>query len=171
MRSRTLILGGLALCLGAFTWPAWRTLASAPPVPPDLARPAQATRCVAPTDYMRASHMVLLGQWREAVVRNGVRTYTAADGRTFRMSLTGTCLRQCHTDKRKFCDRCHDYADVRPTCWDCHLDGSGEPAAGSGQPAGVPRDSGSARRPASPDMLGGPRPASLDALRGWNPCE
>jgi hypothetical protein len=27
----------------------------------------------------------------------------------------------CHTSKKEFCDRCHDYTSVTPYCWDCHL--------------------------------------------------
>ena len=76
---------------------------------------------------MRASHMTLLAEWRDRVVRDGVRTYTGADGRVVRMSLSGTCLGTCHTDKTAFCDRCHDYAGVKPACWDCHV----VPPAGS----------------------------------------
>ena len=121
MRERLLILGGLALVLTLLTWPAWRALASAPVRPPDLARPAGATRCVAPTAFMRASHMTLLAEWRDRVVRDGVRTYVDADGRVVTMSLTGTCIGACHTDKATFCDRCHDYAKVTPTCWNCHV--------------------------------------------------
>jgi hypothetical protein len=138
MRDRTPILAALALGLGLLTWPAWRTLAAAPPPPPDLARPANAAECVAPTDYMRASHMVLLQDWREKVVRTGVRTYTTPAGRVVPMSLTGTCLRACHTDKAKFCDRCHDYANVKPTCWNCHVTSSSQQAEGGGRPTGGP---------------------------------
>jgi hypothetical protein len=127
MRDRPLILCGLALFLALVTGPAWRALATAPAPPPILARPLAATRCVAPVEFMRASHMKLLGQWRDRVVRDGIRTYTDGDGRVVRMSLTGTCLGACHTDKTKFCDRCHDYAEVRPTCWNCHV----VPPAGS----------------------------------------
>jgi hypothetical protein len=121
MRNRLLILGGLAFFLTLVTWPVWRALASAPAPPPTLARPASATRCVAPVEYMRASHMTLLAEWRNRVVREGVRTYTDGNGRSVRMSLSGTCLGACHTDKTTFCDRCHDYADVKPTCWNCHV--------------------------------------------------
>jgi hypothetical protein len=142
MRDRTLILAGLASCLGLLTWPAWRTLAAPPSPPPDLARPANATECVAPTGYMRASHMVLLQDWREKVVRAGVRTYTTPAGRVVPMSLTGTCLRACHTDKAKFCDRCHDYANVKPTCWNCHVADPSTRSARSGQGSGrrIPED-------------------------------
>jgi hypothetical protein len=121
MRNRLLILGGLVCFLALVTWPAWRALASAPPQAPSLERPQGATRCVAPTEFMRASHMKLLEQWRDRVVRDGVRTYTDDEGRVVKMSLSGTCVRACHTDKTKFCDRCHDYAGVKPTCWDCHV--------------------------------------------------
>ena len=121
MRDRPLILCGLAVFLALVTAPAWRALATAPAPPPVLARPVGAARCVAPVEFMRASHMKLLEQWRDRVVRDGVRTYTDADGRAVRMSLSGTCLGTCHTDKTTFCDRCHDYADVKPTCWNCHV--------------------------------------------------
>jgi hypothetical protein len=131
MRDRAWILGGLAAFLALVTWPAWRAVASAPPRPPDLARPVGATRCVAPTEYMRSSHMTLLLHWRDRVVRDGVRTYADAGGRTVTMSLTKTCIGSCHADKTKFCDRCHDYARVTPACWNCHV---AQPA-GSGRGA------------------------------------
>ncbi|HBB17924.1 MAG TPA: hypothetical protein DCZ97_13330 [Syntrophus sp. (in: bacteria)] len=69
---------------------------------------------------MRASHMKLLAAWRDDVVREGKRTYTAADGRIHQISLTGTCL-NCHSNKDKFCDRCHDYSGAKPACWSCHI--------------------------------------------------
>ena len=130
MRDRALILGGLAVVLAAVTWPVWRAAASVPARPPDLARPAGAVRCVAPVEEMRASHMTLLVAWRDRVVRDGVRTYTDADGRVVTMSLTKTCLGACHTDKTAFCDRCHAYADVTPTCWNCHVAAKAAPSPG-----------------------------------------
>jgi hypothetical protein len=27
----------------------------------------------------------------------------------------------CHSDKTKFCDQCHNYLSVNPYCWDCHI--------------------------------------------------
>ena len=36
------------------------------------------------------------------------------------MSLTNTCLAQCHGAKADFCERCHNYAAVTLACWDCH---------------------------------------------------
>ncbi len=122
MRRRALLLlGGLAALVALATWPVWRALASPQTSAPVLARPVGATECVAPTAYMRASHMKLLVQWRDRVVRDGVRTYTDRHGRVVTMSLSKTCLGACHTDKTTFCDRCHDYAGVKPTCWNCHV--------------------------------------------------
>jgi hypothetical protein len=69
---------------------------------------------------MKAKHMELLDQWRDAAVRRSERVYVATDGHHYEISLTGTCLR-CHSDPAKFCDRCHAYAGVDVFCWDCHL--------------------------------------------------
>lgn len=77
--------------------------------------------CVRDTVSMRAGHMDLLNQWRDDVVRQGERIYTAADGRRFVMSLQNTCL-GCHHNKAEFCDRCHDYMSVKPYCWQCHVE-------------------------------------------------
>ncbi|OHE24775.1 MAG: menaquinol oxidoreductase, partial [Syntrophus sp. RIFOXYC2_FULL_54_9] len=94
--------------------------------PPDLKLDTPAIerlkekRCIESTTYMRASHMKLLAAWRDDVVREGKRTYTAADGRIHQISLTGTCL-NCHSNKDKFCDRCHDYSGAKPACWSCHI--------------------------------------------------
>jgi hypothetical protein len=67
--------------------------------------------------------MQLLLDWRENSVRRNIRTYTAFDGRSYTVNLTGTCLTQCHTDKADFCDRCHDFVGVQgPYCMDCHID-------------------------------------------------
>jgi hypothetical protein len=61
-----------------------------------------------------------------------VRTYTDRDRRVVTMSLTGTCIKACHADKTVFCDRCHAYAGVTPTCWNCHV----VPPPGSGTAGG-----------------------------------
>jgi cytochrome c len=77
-------------------------------------------RCVEDTAFMRDNHMKLLASWRDSVVRKGIRVYTAKNGKVFEMALTGNCL-TCHENKSRFCDRCHDYAGVKPTCWNCHI--------------------------------------------------
>jgi len=76
--------------------------------------------CIEKKEFMRTEHMQLLDNWRNTVVRKGKRIYTAADKREHNMSLTKTCL-NCHTNKEEFCDRCHNYLQVSPTCWDCHV--------------------------------------------------
>jgi len=68
---------------------------------------------------MRVSHTDLLNTWKEQVVREGKRTYVSSRGKEYVMSLTNTCV-DCHSNKAKFCDRCHDYMNVKPWCWDCH---------------------------------------------------
>ncbi|MBI3015261.1 MAG: sulfate reduction electron transfer complex DsrMKJOP subunit DsrJ [Candidatus Tectomicrobia bacterium] len=122
MRDRGLILGGLALFLGLITFPLWYNLAAGTTAKgPDPKRPVQEKNCVEPVAVMRASHMDLLVDWRDQVVRRSEREFTAFDGRTYSMNLTQTCMK-CHTSKEEFCDRCHNYAGVKPYCWDCHID-------------------------------------------------
>lgn len=87
---------------------------------PELKLPVLEKQCVESAAFMRANHMELLNIWKEAVVRKGKREYKAGDGRTYTMSLVGTCMK-CHSNKAEFCDRCHNYADVQPQCWDCHV--------------------------------------------------
>ena len=81
--------------------------------------PVTEQKCIESTEYMREYHMQLLKDWRDSVVRDGVRTYTASDGNQYDISLTETCLK-CHSNKADFCDKCHDYAGVAPTCYSCH---------------------------------------------------
>jgi hypothetical protein len=78
-------------------------------------------QCVMSTDYMRANHMNLLNQWRNDVVRLGERVHIAPDGRKYDRSLSNTCL-DCHSNKARFCDLCHNYMGVAPYCWQCHLE-------------------------------------------------
>jgi hypothetical protein len=114
-------VAALAALVALAAWPVWRALASPPAGAPNLEKPVGVTECVAPIEYMRGSHMKLLEAWRDRVVRDGVRAYVDRHGRVVTMSLTKTCLGACHTDKTTFCDRCHDYAGVKITCWDCHV--------------------------------------------------
>ena len=64
--------------------------------------------------------MRLLHAWRTAVVRDHMLIYTAMDGKAYRMNLRDTCM-GCHKSKERFCDRCHEYSDVTPPCWECHV--------------------------------------------------
>lgn len=77
---------------------------------PQLTKPTNATECVEPAATMRANHMNLLRHERDNIVREGDRS------RKYRIE---GCA-QCHTKRAEFCDRCHDYAGVKPECFDCH---------------------------------------------------
>ena len=127
MRDAGKIIGGLIIFVVLMTSPLWFNAFSASSVePPELGPPPNGSEeCVEAVEYMRAFHMDLLNEWRDAVVRNGYRYYVASDGTKHKMSLTLTCL-DCHTEKSRFCDRCHEYAGVGvPYCWDCHVDPKG----------------------------------------------
>lgn len=76
--------------------------------------------CVEPKAFMRAEHMQMLNQWRDSVVRNGDRIYVSSQGKEFTMSLQNGCL-NCHSNKKDFCDKCHNYIGVKPYCFSCHI--------------------------------------------------
>jgi hypothetical protein len=123
MKDKNKILAGLAVFIAIVTLPFWFNMGKAAPAPEVelTAKAKEAKKCVMDTEYMTAEHMQLLDVWRHEVVRNGVRMFTNAEGKQFNMSLSNTCL-DCHSNKEQFCDRCHDYASVKPYCWDCHID-------------------------------------------------
>jgi len=130
MTDRRLIYFGIAAVVIVLTYPFWAGLVvTGTTTQPELSLPADASACIEDTDFMTASHMVLLNQWRDDAVREGVREYVSQSGdmagETVTISLTGTCL-ACHGTKDDFCIRCHDYANVSVTCWNCHLDPGGE---------------------------------------------
>jgi hypothetical protein len=140
MNDKKTIVIGLVVALVVLTLPFWYSFAAGRPEPaPSLALPPG--HCV--EKDMRARHIELIDQWRDAVVREGeTDPYESQDypGELYERSLTKTCLLQCHaiaqaeatpagttqtlTVRQRFCQQCHDYANVRPDCWDCHLEGS-----------------------------------------------
>jgi hypothetical protein len=124
MRERIVIYSGLFLFLVLMTAPfTINLLAGKTPRNPDLNLPENEKQCVAPTAYMKSSHMQLLLDWRENRVRRNIRAYVTFDGRQYPVSLTGVCMDRCHKNKAEFCDRCHNYAGVQgPYCMDCHID-------------------------------------------------
>lgn len=77
---------------------------------PRLAKAVNATQCVEPAEWMRANHQMLLTHQRDAIVRDGDRN------RKYRIEGCSAC----HAKRADFCDRCHDYAGVKPECFDCH---------------------------------------------------
>jgi len=122
MKDTRWIAVGMAVFLIGASFPVWRAATgNATGELPVLGRAKAGSTCVEDTAFMRAQHMNLLEQWRNAVVRNDSLTYTSTSGQQFRMSLTGTCL-DCHQTAVTFCTRCHDYAGVKPSCWNCHLE-------------------------------------------------
>jgi [DsrC]-trisulfide reductase subunit J len=112
------IVAGLVLFGALVTGPIWYGLGKKGG-PPELARPKGEKECVESKSFMRARHMELLDQWRDAVVRRDEHVYVSTSGKRHEISLTKTCLR-CHDDADKFCNRCHQYAGVEAFCWDCH---------------------------------------------------
>ncbi len=118
MYNKGTILSGLAIFVVVVTFPLWfNVLTSASDVPkPEL----PSGQCVAPASEMRDNHMVLLNDWRDDVLRDGKRGYVTVEGKKYKKGLQTACM-QCHTNKEKFCDTCHEYASVKPFCWDCHL--------------------------------------------------
>ncbi len=126
MNDRNIILTVLGAFVVVVLFPFWwKIMALDKGDPPKLEDP-KGTSCVLETSFMRESHMDLLNQWRDEVVRDGERFFTAADGYTLpagkqqeEKSLSLTCL-DCHS-KAQFCDRCHDYSAITPNCWSCHV--------------------------------------------------
>jgi hypothetical protein len=116
------ITAGLAVFVGLMTFPIWYNAATgkASYVPePELG--TKEKKCVESKEYMRSYHMDMLNKWRDQVVRTGKRQFVSPDGKHFDMSLSRTCMK-CHSDREKFCGKCHDYAGVKPYCWTCHVE-------------------------------------------------
>ena len=113
----------LIIFLVLLLFPIWYQKGNDVPAPePELsAKAKEAGKCIESKDFMKTHHMKLLDQWRNEALREGEIYYTSTDGTTYEKSLQVTCLERCHTNKSKFCDRCHNYADVNPFCWDCHF--------------------------------------------------
>jgi hypothetical protein len=133
---RNKVIAGLAIFFVLITIPLWQNLGKTVAAPtPSLDTPVikqlaeKDKKCVMPTDWMRANHMQMLVDWREGVVRTKEqkvkasrgRDYVTPDGKTYLASLSNTCM-ECHSNKKEFCDKCHNYAAVAPNCWGCHLE-------------------------------------------------
>jgi hypothetical protein len=121
------IILGLIIFVGIATFPFFYDMGKAavpPPEPkidtPEIQKMAE-KKCIEEKSFMRAEHMVMLNDWRDWVVRNGNRIYIANNGKEYEMSLQNTCMK-CHSNKKKFCDECHNYVAVKPYCWDCHIE-------------------------------------------------
>ncbi len=138
MSDKPIIIAGLVIFLALATFPIWYVLAGAEKVPiPDRSRSEDGPRCI--EDKMVARHVALLNAWRDDVVRGdgGPQYHDESDffkkhhpgKQPYEKSLTRACL-GCHAVKEDrnsapSCSGCHNYADVRPTCWDCHNESKG----------------------------------------------
>lgn len=124
------IITGLVIFAILLAFPIWNNVASGKSsYVPEPKIVTDEKQCVEPKQYMKDTHMQLLEEWRQSVVRDGTRMYVASDGKKYDISLTNTCMK-CHSNKKEFCDQCHNYAGVSPNCWDCH--NAPEEEAGNG---------------------------------------
>jgi hypothetical protein len=119
------IFAGLIVFVVLAASPFLLNIASTAPKPPEVEltpKAKQAGKCVEPKEFMKTSHMQLLNEWRDAAVRDDLRVYESSTGKHYHISLQNTCL-DCHSNKDKFCDRCHNYVGVGQIyCWDCHIE-------------------------------------------------
>ena len=122
MNDKGKIIPGLIVFVGLITFPIWYGLNTTAGPLPNPEKPTNAKECVKSTEYMRNSHMVMLNEWRDDIVRSGGPRHdkTEGSGIDYIRSLQKGCM-NCHTSKKKFCDECHNYAAVKPYCWDCHI--------------------------------------------------
>jgi hypothetical protein len=121
MYNKLTIIPGIAIFLLIVTLPLWLNAFMTGSTVPKVELPTNGEKqCVASAAEMRASHMQLLNEWRDDVLRNGNRTTVTVAGKEYRKGLQMACM-ECHTNKEKFCDSCHVYVSVTPYCWDCHL--------------------------------------------------
>ena len=115
------VIAGLIVFLCLITFPVWyNVVGGKASYRPELKIVSNEKECVESTKYMRIEHMKLLDDWRNTVVRENKRIYVANSGKKYDMSLSNTCL-GCHSNKEDFCDQCHNYLEVTPTCWNCHV--------------------------------------------------
>ncbi|MGB3225153.1 MAG: sulfate reduction electron transfer complex DsrMKJOP subunit DsrJ [Desulforhopalus sp.] len=121
MYNKGTIIPGLIIFVLFVTFPLWfNAFSTASTVPKTELPPGGEKQCVAPVDEMRASHMVMLNEWRDDVLREGDRVAVTVAGKEYRKGLQMACM-ECHTNKEQFCDSCHEYVSVKPYCWECHL--------------------------------------------------
>lgn len=119
------IIAGLVLFLGLLTYPFYSNMGrSIDKANPSLDTPVinqlEKKECVRPKEIMRTEHMKVLDEWRDTVVREGMRGTIVVAGRLYEQSLQNGCM-LCHSNKKEFCTECHGYAGVKPYCWDCHF--------------------------------------------------
>ncbi|MEW6007035.1 MAG: hypothetical protein AB1595_02625 [bacterium] len=106
-----LVIGGLIVFLVVFSFPFVLNVMGgriSDKIPePEIKLPKG--RCLKERNVMRASHMNLLKEARDKVVREGIRG-----------SFTLTSCRECHKNRDEFCNRCHNFVGAKPLCFSCH---------------------------------------------------
>ena len=66
------IIPGLIVFVALMTFPIWKNMGNAGPVPKPE-KPKGVTKCVESVQFMRTSHMKVLNDWRDEVLRDAVR--------------------------------------------------------------------------------------------------
>ena len=117
------IITGLIIGIGLLLFPLFYNAGKAAKAPERELTPKakEARQCIEPKAFMTTQHMKMLDQWRNEVVRESERFYESSTGKMYDKSLQNTCM-DCHSNKSKFCDQCHNYMGVDPFCWDCHIE-------------------------------------------------
>ncbi len=82
-----------------------------------LAKP-KGKHCIESAQWMRAHHMVLLMEFRQMAVREGIMHYRSHTYGVVYNTTFSQCFR-CH-DYKEFCKRCHEFSGVSVYCWTCH---------------------------------------------------
>ncbi|HLA48081.1 MAG: menaquinol oxidoreductase [Nitrospinae bacterium RIFCSPLOWO2_12_39_16] len=123
------IIVGLIVFAGIVTFPFIYNLGKVnakpePKIDTPVIQQLKEKNCIESKEFMKANHMQLLNKWRDMVVRNGKRVYVNSKGEKYEISLQNTCLK-CHSNKKEFCDECHNYMSVKTHCWNCHLESKG----------------------------------------------
>jgi len=123
------ILVGLIIFIALFASPFYLNMGKAVAKPelkfdtPEIQQMEKETgkkQCVEPKEFMRAEHMQILNNWRDEVIRSGNRDEIVILGHKYDKSLQNGCMK-CHSNKKDFCDKCHNYMAVQPYCWRCHI--------------------------------------------------
>lgn len=126
MYDRGKIITGIVIAVILLLFPFWHQIlygggkAEKGPELELSAKAQEAGECIEEKTTMRTQHMKILDEWRNEAAREGSRSYRSSSGKIFEKSLQNTCM-SCHSNKSKFCDRCHDFAGVTPSCWECHI--------------------------------------------------
>jgi hypothetical protein len=123
MTNKATVMLGLLLFLIVATFPLWYDwFVGNPRYRPEPELPVNKKKCIEDKQMISIWHSDILVQWRNATVRDAKQMYLSNTyGNRIYMNLTESCM-TCHSNKTRFCDRCHAYVATTPNCWDCHVD-------------------------------------------------